>query len=587
MTNDTNNKQGMQFTAVFIKSYVLPNWSLNDVCCYMPAWFGVVATTITGLIAYECVNDRARSLWTLLNEFLLGGSNNNGHSAAVTASLPKRPAPAIMCGVCAAAMMAIVPAHLMRSMGGGYDNESVANTTMVLTFYCWIKSLNNGGKGSLSHTLLWSVLTGLSYFYMVATWGGYVFVLNLIAIHAMFLTVRFSTKLYLAYTIFYMIGTTLAVQIPVVGWAPLKSLEQLGALAVFAAYQVMFVSDNLVLVMGRKDRTTRRVSLVQQWQYRIMALAGAGVVAGLLVYLFLPASYFGPISSRVRGLFVKHTKTGNPLVDSVAEHQPASSRAYFQYLHHVCSLAPIGYVMTIVLGLTDSSSFLLVWGAAAYFFSNKMVRLILLTAPIGSILGGIAAGRLFAWAMAQWTDDDNNAPDTTTTTRTESGSEAVNGSGGGGNSSPLRPPKAALKNKKVANKSTNRSLNTVRSHMKAFRASKEGIIAQRIASVVIIVSSYMLSSSYISYCWRLSQDLSNPSIIVKARLRDGRVVKLDDYREAYWWLRDNTPKDARVMAWWDCKCLFVVVVVLQQVAVQWHRRSCCSPHSSLVCTHII
>ena len=26
---------------------------------------------------------------------------------------------------------------------------------------------------------------------------------------------------------------------------------------------------------------------------------------------------------------------------------------------------------------------------------------------------------------------------------------------------------------------------------------------------------------------------------------------VDDYREAYWWLRDHTPKDARVMAWWD------------------------------------
>jgi len=26
---------------------------------------------------------------------------------------------------------------------------------------------------------------------------------------------------------------------------------------------------------------------------------------------------------------------------------------------------------------------------------------------------------------------------------------------------------------------------------------------------------------------------------------------IDDFREGYWWLRDNTPQDARVMAWWD------------------------------------
>jgi dolichyl-diphosphooligosaccharide--protein glycosyltransferase len=39
--------------------------------------------------------------------------------------------------------------------------------------------------------------------------------------------------------------------------------------------------------------------------------------------------------------------------------------------------------------------------------------------------------------------------------------------------------------------------------------------------------------------------------MIKANLRDGTPVMVDDYREAYWWLRDQTPKDARVMAWWD------------------------------------
>ena len=29
------------------------------------------------------------------------------------------------------------------------------------------------------------------------------------------------------------------------------------------------------------------------------------------------------------------------------------------------------------------------------------------------------------------------------------------------------------------------------------------------------------------------------------------TVQVDDLMEAYWWLRDHTPEDARVMAWWD------------------------------------
>jgi dolichyl-diphosphooligosaccharide--protein glycosyltransferase len=50
---------------------------------------------------------------------------------------------------------------------------------------------------------------------------------------------------------------------------------------------------------------------------------------------------------------------------------------------------------------------------------------------------------------------------------------------------------------------------------------------------------------------QMAQGMSNPQIMIKAQLRDGTMVMVDDYREAYWWLRDRTPKDARVMAWWD------------------------------------
>ena len=41
--------------------------------------------------------------------------------------------------------------------------------------------------------------------------------------------------------------------------------------------------------------------------------------------------------------------------------------------------------------------------------------------------------------------------------------------------------------------------------------------------------------------------LSHPQIVTKAR--NGALI--DDYREAYHWLKENTPEDARVMSWWD------------------------------------
>lgn len=42
-------------------------------------------------------------------------------------------------------------------------------------------------------------------------------------------------------------------------------------------------------------------------------------------------------------------------------------------------------------------------------------------------------------------------------------------------------------------------------------------------------------------------------MIIKAfgNLVDGDRTIIDDYREAYYWLNQNTDEDAKVMAWWD------------------------------------
>ena len=42
-----------------------------------------------------------------------------------------------------------------------------------------------------------------------------------------------------------------------------------------------------------------------------------------------------------------------------------------------------------------------------------------------------------------------------------------------------------------------------------------------------------------------------PTIIAVGQTKEGNLVKVDDYREAYWWINDNTPEDSRVLAWWD------------------------------------
>jgi dolichyl-diphosphooligosaccharide--protein glycosyltransferase len=51
--------------------------------------------------------------------------------------------------------------------------------------------------------------------------------------------------------------------------------------------------------------------------------------------------------------------------------------------------------------------------------------------------------------------------------------------------------------------------------------------------------------------WVTSNAYSSPSIVLASYSNDGGRAILDDFREAYYWLAQNTPTDARVMSWWD------------------------------------
>ena len=548
--------------------------SLNDVCCLVPAWFGALATLTTGLLALECssnfgYNDGNR-FGTVLDDIPFIGyylqrvvtpvRSFLAYYAGLDTSSGKETKVSSLQTISLFSMLATmffmstVPAHIMRSVGGGFDNESVAMTAMTLVFYLWTRSLRGGSPikylpvqdGDVDNvgrkirqkqdsgftispqtrsSFLFGALAGLAYFNMVAAWGGYVFVINLVGAHAasLILLGRHSSKLHAAYSGFYIVGTFLAVQVPVVGWTPIRSLEQLGPLFVFFGMQFVEYCERV--------RTRDNLTRPQIWLYRVR-IGGVAVLIGAIVIRSLaPTGYFGPISSRVRGLFVPHTKTGNPLVDSVAEHQAAKPEMYQQYLLILAKLAPWGFGL-ILLGYTnDASSFLLVYGAAAYFFSHKMVRLILLTAPIASVLGGMLCGRVIGtciegvcgWsidAFAEFGSDDDYH------LSVENGAKS----------------KEDKPKETKATKSSSSLDFSIRLLARGFWL---------FACYFFYNASQDHIREFRSRSNEIAQQMSHPSILFKSQDNQGRVLTVDDYREAYWWLRDNTPEDARIMAWWD------------------------------------
>jgi len=74
-------------------------------------------------------------------------------------------------GLLAAAFIGITPGYISRSVAGSYDNEAIAIFLLMSSFYFWIKALKTGSA-------FWGMIAALFYGWMVAAWGGYVFITN-------------------------------------------------------------------------------------------------------------------------------------------------------------------------------------------------------------------------------------------------------------------------------------------------------------------------------------------------------------------------------------------------------------------------
>jgi dolichyl-diphosphooligosaccharide--protein glycosyltransferase len=59
------------------------------------------------------------------------------------------------------------------------------------------------------------------------------------------------------------------------------------------------------------------------------------------------------------------------------------------------------------------------------------------------------------------------------------------------------------------------------------------------------------AARFLAHCDRSAQSMSNPTVMKLKQGRDGKQYIDDDPWQAYKWLSKNTPKDARVAAWWD------------------------------------
>lgn len=296
-------------------------------------------------------------------------------------------------GLLAAAFTAIVPSYISRSVGGSYDNEGVAIFALIFCFYLWVKSVHTG-------SMFWSLSCALSYFYMVAAWGGYVFIINLIPIYVlvMLFAGRYSPRLYIAYSTFYTIGSILAMQVPFVGFNVIMQAECAGSHGVFVLLQVY-----ACMIWIR--------TFIHPTLFKKILIFGAGSIVVVLAGFLILMQLLGKIQWTGRSLSLLDPTYASkyiPIIASVSEHQPTSWSAFFFDLHILVPLSPVG-MFFLYRNLTDGAIFLILYGTVAWYFAGVMVRLMLTLSPIACILAAIGTSTVLRKLMSVMKHDVSRA----------------------------------------------------------------------------------------------------------------------------------------------------------------------------------
>ncbi|KAG8367357.1 hypothetical protein BUALT_Bualt16G0063700 [Buddleja alternifolia] len=385
-------------------------------------------------------------------------------------------------------------------------------------------------------SLFYATLNAIAYFYMVCSWGGYTFIINLIPMHVLLciVTGRYSSRLYIAYAPLVVLGTLLAALVPVVGFNAVMTSEH------FASFLVFIILHVVALVYYIKGILTPQMFKVAVTLVVSVGLIVCGAVLAVLVALVASSPTKGWSGRSLSLLDPTYASKYIPIIASVSEHQPPTWPSYFMDINVLAFLVPSG-IIACFLPLSDASSFAVLYIVTSVYFSGVMVRLMLVLAPAACIMSGIALSEAFDVFTRSIKFQLHGA-----TQNPEANA------GEGSNVDVVKTEKSEDSPKERASrKSKKKEKENVERASLVSRIEKRLLVLPMEASLIAIFLLVLLGAFYVVHCvWAAAEAYSAPSIVLTSRSHDGLHV-FDDFREAYGWLRHNTEVDDKVASWWD------------------------------------
>ena len=350
---------------------------------------------------------------------------------------------------------------------------------------------------------------------------------------------RFSARLYVVYSVFYVVGTLLSMQVPLVKFRPVQSSEHMAALAAFLLLQsvaAFHYGGNLLYrwrgEISRQDEDGDAGELLHIQKTVLVRRLGAGVLAiGCCACMYRATGVWrGGAEARWGG------SVGFAEADGAASFngtwptrpvevytgfagQPSTWAAYFLDMHVVVALTPVGLYFCFDK-LTDAKVFIVTYAIAAAYFSGIMVRMMLFLCPVVCICAGIGLSAVLKARMRDLTTRDTYLP---------------------------RGPEHSL-------------------GAAATLCSPRSRLPQPVAALTVAAVGWLLVLYVQHSVWCASESSAAGPRLAPGRGAEAARGAVEDYREGHRWMAENLPRGSRLLVWPDCGLQMSAVADLGGVA---------------------
>ncbi len=379
-------------------------------------------------------------------------------------------------GLFAALFLALDGSHISRTSLGFFDDETIGVLTMVVIFLLYLRAISP--QRTAKSALTYGVMCGLSLAYLSCGWGVFRYVMVLLYLFTALLVLlrRYNTNMLIAFIPTYTLQLAIASRLPYLG---------AGLLTEWSTFPVFGVLALLVISEVWKRVAATRI--------RLFTVAGIG---GIVCAAFLILWYGGFATSLMVKLLATidpALRLNMPLIESVAEHRPATWASFFHESGILLFLSIFGFVF-VAQRARDSDIFLLLFGLSSVYFAGSLVRLTLILAPALSIFAAVTMVELTKPAV-------------------DIIREAV-----------------IFPRRKIRFSA---------------RVGREFGVAILLVLILVIMPTFA----------RVTKDAYSPATVVTSSFpttpKEGEEQNYQDWLEALSWMKENLPRDAVVMSWWD------------------------------------